>query len=173
MPTERTLAQHRKRWQTAEHLLEQERTDRTAAERWGQEQAEAATQARERVDQLFTELRDLDPEARLVADLEAAVSAYERRVQEAAERAAEEARRRNPNQYAMAARWDEQVHRVGPWRPALESPLGRALLHLAARHDVAVEATVEYPAEPGPTLVSVPPHLGRAIEHLVQQDGFR
>jgi hypothetical protein len=120
MPTERTLAQHRKRWQTAEHLLEQERTDRTAAER-----------------------------------------------------AAEEARRRNPNQYAMAARWDEQVHRVGPWRPALESPLGRALLHLAARHDVAVEATVEYPAEPGPTLVSVPPHLGRAIEHLVQQDGFR
>jgi len=38
---------------------------------------------------------------------------------------------------------------------------------------VAVEATMVYPTDPGPSVALIPPHLATAVRNLVEQDGFR
>lgn len=112
---------------------------------------------------------DADPEARLIGELQAAVDAYHQRVAEADERAAQARRCMAGGGYAM------QVGTIQPTReyqPALDSPLGRALLHLAARHGIAITATTVYPEPQGPSLAVIPPHLAGAVEHLVERDGW-
>lgn len=110
------------------------------------------------------QLDGFDPEARLVADMEVAVAAYE-----AALRAADEAASRNRGGYAQVStgyhHGDQQ-----PRRPALDSPLGRALLHVAARHGVAIEAITEYPdPRPEQQLVSVPRHVADQLQQVPQE----
>lgn len=131
--------------------------------------------AEQRANDLAAELTALDPEARLVADLEAAVATFHRRLAEEAERAAEARRRRSSSSHDfIEAAWGSQPGRpTEPYQPALQSALGRSILHLAARHEVPVEATTIYPPPPGPTLAAVPPELGRSLEHLMQQGGWR
>lgn len=109
----------------------------------------------------------IDPEARLLGDLQAAVEAYEQRLREAAER-----RDRNRGGYATMS--TGYIGTSQPERPALDTPLGRALLHLAARHSVPIEATVVYPdPTPNPSLAVVPAHLAPAVRDLVESGHFQ
>lgn len=112
---------------------------------------------------------DADPEARLVADMEAAITAYGDRVEEARRTAT----RVRDTVYAEAdTRYGYQRQQPQPYQPALDSAIGRALLHVAQRHGVKVEATMVFPEPQGPTLAVVPPHLAGALEQLANQGGF-
>jgi len=54
-----------------------------------------------------------------------------------------------------------------PRPEALDSPIGRILLHLAARYGVAVEATLPPERDPsGQRLVSVPAHVAEQLQTM-------
>lgn len=169
MPTQATVDRWKRRAELAEareqaiYRARQDALDELEAARAERASAMAAR------DEVAADLAAIDTEARLVADLQAAVERYEQRV---AQGRGGRYQGRGGGYYGEAV-LASSVSRE-PYRPALASPLGRALLMLAARHEVAIEATVIYPdPSPDPTLVALPPHLAAGVERLVQQEMYR
>ena len=103
---------------TQAELIRQRDAARADADRWRTAEAE-----------MTAKLDGLDSEARLLADLEAAVAAYGAR---------QSANRRPHGGFPDSIYHDAPAR---PYRPAVHQPLGRALLHLAQRHGILLEAT--------------------------------
>jgi hypothetical protein len=150
--TKATSDRHKRRAEDLELVVQQlaEDHDRTQAALIAERDmaGAAATASEDLARQYAAELDGLDPEARLLADLEAAVERFAGRL---AARDEERARlSRATGGYGMTAGYafhtSVEARPATTYRPALESPLGRALLHVAARHGVQLEAAeVELP----------------------------
>ena len=128
-----TSDRHKKRADDLELVVQQlaEDHDATQAELIRQRDEARAEAAGDAADarRLAAELDGLDSEARLLADLEAAVAAYNAR---------QSANRRPHGGFPDSIYHDAPTR---PYRPAVHQPLGRALLHLAQRHGILLEAT--------------------------------
>lgn len=117
-------------------------------------------------DELAGQLADQDPEARALGSCVNALDAMLTGI------ASREQRDRHRDGYAMAS-----VGHIEPLRPAaLDSSVGRILLHLAARYDVDLVALPPEPPEPQPTLADqgdallvVPEALANTISQLLEQ----
>jgi len=120
-------------------------------------------------DELAQQLADQDPEARTLG---ACINALDAMLVTERDRAEARARRDGRAMIAHA-----ELRHIEPLRPtALDSPVGRILLHLAARYDVDL---VALPPEPGPepetladdgqALMVVPQKLAATIQQLLEQ----
>lgn len=138
MAAQSTVDRHKRRADLAEERvigLQRQVDDLIGQRDRHRHAAEAEAAEREAV---ARQLLDLDSEARLLADIEAAMVAYEDR-----------AARSSANGWGanVMLRGDTIRHGEVIFQPALESPFGRVLLHAAMRHGVAIEAsTVTLPA---------------------------
>lgn len=118
-------------------------------------------------DELGQQLADQDPEARTLG---ACVNALDAMLTGERDRADRDARQHGG--YLMAS-----SGHIEPLRPtALDSSVGRILLHLAARYGVDLVALPPEPPEPQPTiaedgkkLMVVPEKLANSIQQLLEQ----
>lgn len=120
-------------------------------------------------DELAAQLADQDPEARTLG---ACINALDAML--TGERTAAETRRASAH---YGVQYAELAHTT-PHRPtALDSSVGRILLHLAARYDVDLVAMPPFPpedepptlAEDGQKLMVVPEKLANSIQQLLEQ----
>ena len=159
LPTQDTLDKYKKRIEKAEHALADEKVAHEICRTWGEGACKDRNRAEKRAESLFDELGQIDSEARLISDLESAVVDYNRRSMSG-----------NPNQFSTPQGF--QVATIGsrePYYPALESPLGRAILHLVARHCLKIEATIVYPDNPDTTPMMVPTNLIPSVDQLIER----
>lgn len=130
MPTQSTVDRWKRRAIDAELCNDQLARDYDQTVETLTAQRDAVDAERASAVDLATDLRheldNLDPEARLISDVEAAVARFHER------------QRRSSGGYVYGV-LDSTVTES---RPALEDPVGRALLHIAQRHRLAIEATL-------------------------------
>lgn len=136
-------------------LLRELRTERGRAGAFQRAREDALMDLRTSEDR--RKVYDADLEAKCLAECAAAIDAMT---------AAREAASRNQGGYATAARWSDAEPERRP--PALGDPIGRVLLHLAARYQQEVGAipapVVERPE--GQQLVSVPAHVAEQLHRM-------
>jgi hypothetical protein len=114
-----------------------------------------------------------DPEAELLAAVERAVDQYGAAMRELARQAQANSRDTWGPMEGISGGYAERDPQ--PYQPALDSPLGRVLVHVAHRHGVKLEATTVFP-EPRPVadaLVAVPHRLAEQLAEAVRRGDLR